>query len=60
MATNGNPLTPLNTHVATNARMGDNLNPVASAQRNIAHRYSTQLGTQLVHDLSAEEELKRL
>ena len=61
MTTIGNSLPPPNTYLATNAEVGIQFNQVASAQRNLGHRHSTELATQLVQDLSAEkEEIKRL
>ena len=61
MATNGNQLPPPNAYLATHAQIGIQFNQAASAQWNLGHRYSKELETQLVQDLSAEvEEIKRL
>ena len=60
-ATTGNSLPPPSAYLVMNARSGDDLNWIAGAQQNIPYHYSTEWETQLVQDLSAEEEIiKRL
>ena len=61
MATIGNSLPPPNAYLATNAQIGIQFNQAASAQRNLGDRYISEIETQLVQNLSAEEkEIKRL
>ena len=60
-ATAGNVLQPPNAYLAANAPIGNPFNQVIGAQRNLSHRYSTEWETQLVQELSADEEdLKRI
>ena len=61
VATAGNVLQPQNAYLPANAPIGNPFNQVVGAQRNLSHRYSTEWETQLVQELSAdEEELKQI
>ncbi len=61
VATIGNSLQPPSAYVATNAQLGNQPNQAVGAQRNLSHRYSTEWETQIVQELSADEEdLRRI
>ena len=61
VATVGNSLPPPNAYLPANEQIGNPYNQVVGAQGNLSHRSSTEWETQLVQQLSADEEdLKRI